>query len=88
MAQTMFSPQHRAQLNAAGLSEQHIQAIAATGCDPEKFVAAVPQLRQQAAAMGIDWAKLLASLPQIIALVLSFFAAPAPGPVVPPVQTG
>lgn len=39
---------------------------------------------QQMDALGIDWAKLFAALPQIIALVLSLFKTPAPGPT--PVQ--
>jgi hypothetical protein len=82
MAQTTFSPQHKAALTAAGLTDQHVQQLAAAGCDPAKAAAAVPQIKAKVEAAGIDWGKWFQLFMEIAPIILGFLT-PQPAPATP-----
>jgi hypothetical protein len=80
-----FSATHKSQLAAQGLTDAHVQQLASAGCDPDKAVAAMPQLKAQVEAAGFDFNKWLGLFMQILPIILQFFQV-QPTPVVPPAQ--
>jgi hypothetical protein len=84
---TTFNAQQKGQLAAHGVTAAQCDQLAAAGVDPAKFVAAVPQLKAQVEAAGLDWNRWFQLLMQLAPIILSFLNQPAPGPVVPAVQT-
>jgi hypothetical protein len=80
---TTFSKDHRVALQAHGVTDAQCQQLAAAGCDPDKCVAALPQLRQQVEAAGFDFQKWIGLFMQLLPILIQFFhptPAPQPGP--------
>jgi hypothetical protein len=84
-----FSAAHKNQLTQHGVTDAQAQLLTNAGCDPEKCVAGIPQLRAQVEAAGLDWNKWFELFMKILPLVMQFFGpqpgpTPAPNPNVPP----